>query len=71
MRRTAEEMSWVGMRISKKHLDSLRFTDDVMLIATSPEELQALIDEVDSVSKEFKLEISTSKTKIMATTNER
>ena len=70
MRRTADEMSWVGMRISGKYLNNLRFADDVVLIATSPERLQALIDEVDRVSKEFQLEISTSKTKIMATTNE-
>ena len=67
MRRTADEMSWVGMRISGKYLNNLRFADDVVLIATSPERLQTLIDEVDCVSKEFKLEISTSKTKIMAT----
>ena len=70
MRRTTDEMSWVGMRISGKHLNNLRFADDVVLIATSPERLQALIDEVDRVSKQFQLEISTSKTKIMATTNE-
>ena len=70
MRRTVEDMSWVGMHISGKHLNNLRFADDVVLIATSPEGLQALIDEVDRVSKEFQLEISTSKTKIMATTNE-
>ena len=41
-----------------------------MLIATSPERPQALIDEVNRVSKEFKLEISRSKTKIMSTKNE-
>ena len=70
MRRTTDEMSWVGMRICGKHLNNLRFADDVVLIATSAERLQALIDEVDRVSKEFQLEISTSKTKIMATTNE-
>ena len=58
------------MRISGKHLNNLRFADDVLLIATSPERLQALIDEVDRVSKQFHLEISTSKMKIMATTDE-
>ena len=58
------------MCISWKYLNNLRFADDVVLIATSPERLQALIDEVDRVSKEFKLEISRSKTKIMSTTNE-
>ena len=70
MRRTADKMSWIRMRISGKHLNNLRFANDVVLIATSPERLQALIDEVDRVSKDFQLEISTSKTKIMATTNE-
>ena len=70
MRRKADEMSSVGMCISGKYLNNLRFTDDLVLIATLPERLHALIDEVDQVPKEFKLEISTSKTKIMATTNE-
>ena len=70
MRRTADEMSWVGMRISGKSLNNFRSADDVVLIATLSESLQALIDEVDHVSKEFKLEISRSKTKIMSTTNE-
>ena len=70
MRRIADEMSWVGKRISGKHLNNLRFADDVVLIATSPERLQALIDEVDRVSKQFQLEISTSKTKIMSIANE-
>ena len=50
--------------------EQLSIADDVVLIATSPERLHALIDEVDRLSKEFKLEIGTSKTKIMATTNE-
>ena len=70
MRRTTDETSWVGMRIRGKHVNNLRFANDVVLIATLPEGLQALIDEVDRVSKEFHLEISASKTKIMVTTKE-
>ena len=70
LRRTVDEISWVGMRISGKYLNNLRFADDVILITTSPERLQVLIDEVDRDSNEFKLQISTSKPKIMATTNE-
>ena len=70
MRRTADEMSWVGMRINRKYLHNLQIADDMVLIATSPERLQALIDEVDRIPKEFKLEIIRSKTKIMSTTNE-
>ena len=69
-RRTADEMSWVEMRISRIYLSNLQFADDMVLIATSPKRLHALINEVDRASKEFKLEIGTSKTKIMATTNE-
>ena len=70
MRRTADEMSWVEIHISGRHMNNLRFADDVVLIATWSERLQVLIDEVDRVSKEFHLEINMSKTKIMATTNE-
>ena len=58
------------MHINGKCLNNLRFADDAMLIATFPERLQVLIDEVDRVSKEFELETGTSKTSIMTTTNE-
>ena len=69
-RRTADEMSWVGMGISRKYLNNFRFADDVVLIAISLERSQVLIDEVDRVSKEFKLETSTRRAKIVSTTNE-
>ena len=53
MRRTADEMSWIGMRTSGKHLNNLRFADNVVLIATSSERLQALIDELTASLKNF------------------
>ena len=70
MRRTADELLWVGVCISWKHLSDLRFAHDKVLIATLPERLQAIVNEVDDVSKEFQLLISTGKTKIMPTTKE-
>ena len=63
MRRATEDLSWVGVNVSGRKLNNLRFADDIVLIATSPERLQSLLDEVDRVSSEYQLEISTKKTK--------
>jgi len=41
--------------------------DDIVLIATSPAALQQLTDKVDTVSREYGLEISARKTKVMTT----
>ena len=38
----------------------------VVLTAQSPQAIQLLLDKVDTVSKEFVVEISTKKTKVMA-----
>jgi hypothetical protein len=70
MRRTADELSWIGISVSGREVNNLRFADDIVLIATSPERLQRLLDEVDRISNEFQLEISTKKTKVMAATRE-
>jgi len=60
------------MNISGRRLNNLRFVDDLVLIATSPESLQRLLDEVDRVSTELRLQISTpKKTKVMAATKEK
>jgi len=70
MRQSADELGWIGVNISGRRLNNLRFADDIVLIATSPEALQRLLDEVDRISTEFQLEISTKKTKVMAATKE-
>ncbi|CAH1270888.1 Hypp4491 [Branchiostoma lanceolatum] len=71
MRESAGELSWIGVNISGKTINDLRFADDIGLIATSPERLQELLDLENTVSMEYSLEISTKKTKVMATTNNR
>ncbi|CAH1268742.1 Hypp3973 [Branchiostoma lanceolatum] len=70
MRESAGELSWIGVNISGRTINNLRFADDIGLIATSPERLQELLDLVNTVSMEYSLEISTKKTKVMATTKQ-
>ena len=70
MRASADEMAGVGVNINGRRINNLRYADDIVLIATSPNELQQLLDRVDHVSTEYNLTISTSKTKVMSTSRE-
>ena len=52
--------------IGGRTLSNLRYADDIVLIATTPTALQQLlIDKVAAVSRDYGLEISTRKTKVM------
>ncbi|CAH1277626.1 Hypp9718 [Branchiostoma lanceolatum] len=64
MRESAGELSWIGVNISGRTINDLRFADDIGLIATSPERLQELLNLENTVSMEYSLEISTKKTKV-------
>ncbi|KAI8500917.1 hypothetical protein Bbelb_210120 [Branchiostoma belcheri] len=68
MRESVEEHPTIGVNISGRVINNLRFADDIARIATSPEDLQVLLDSTDSTSREYQLEISTKKTKVMAVT---
>ena len=70
MRESVDELNWIGLRISGRNFNNLRFADDIVLISTSPIDLQRLIDEVDRISTRYNLEISTKKTKVMAACRE-
>lgn len=70
MRRSTDEIRWVGVNVSGRRLNNLRYADDIVLISTSSEGLQLLVEEVSNVAIEFHLEISNKKTKVMAVTNE-
>ena len=70
MRRSVDELNWIGINISGKNINNLRYADDIVLISTSKEGLQDLINEVERVSAELLLEINTKKTKVMAMTRE-
>jgi len=51
MRESADELTWIGITVSGRTMNNLRYADDIVLIATSPETLQKLMDKVDIVSR--------------------
>ena len=46
------------------------YADDIVLIATSQKAIQALINKLSSVSREYGLKINTKKTKVMVASTE-
>jgi len=58
-----------GFKIGGKVINNLRYADDVVLITTSPEDLQELINRVRAYSENVGLLINTDKTKVMACGN--
>ncbi|XP_048484636.1 uncharacterized protein LOC125491400 [Plutella xylostella] len=54
-----------GIIINGRPLNNIRYADDTILIASSMEELQSLLDRVTSVSAQNGLNINTKKTKYM------
>ena len=70
MRRSADELNWIGFNISGNNINHLRYADDIVRISTSAEGLQTLLNEVERVSAELLLEINTEKTKVMAAIRE-
>jgi len=49
-------------------INNLRYADDIELIAQSPQALQTLLDKVETVSREYGLEMNTKQTKVMTIT---
>lgn len=54
-----------GITISNKKIQVLKFADDLVLIAKTPDEIQEMLREADKFISSNALEINTSKTKIM------
>lgn len=55
-----------GILIGGKRITNLRYADDIVLLASSVQELQDLVDRITNIGKEYNLLINTSKTKTMA-----
>ena len=53
MRRSADELNWIGFNISGNNINHLRYADDIVRISTSAEGLQTLLNEVERVSAEL------------------
>ena len=56
-----------GIKIARRNINNLRYTDDTTLMAESEEELKSLLMKVKEESEKAGLKLSTWKTKIMAT----
>ena len=62
-------MGWnkaqVGIKISRKKINNLRYADDTTLLAESEEELNSLLMKVKEESEKAGLKLNIQKTKIM------
>ena len=55
-----------GIKIARRNINNLRYTDDTTLIAESKEELKSLLMKVKEESENVGLKLNIQKTKIMA-----
>jgi exonuclease III len=54
-----------GVEIGNRELCSLLYADDIVLLANSAEELQAMIEVVDNYCREWRLSVNLGKSKVM------
>ena len=55
-----------GIKIARRNINNLRYTDDTTLMAESEEELKSLLMKVKKESENVGLKLNIQKTKIMA-----
>ena len=58
--------SQAGIKIARRNIKNLRYTDDTTLMAESEEELNSLLMKVKEESEKVGLKLNIQKTKIMA-----
>ena len=66
MRNAGLEEAKAGIKIAKRNINNLRYTDDTTLMAESEEELKSLLMKVKEESEKVGLKLHIQKTKIMA-----
>ena len=66
IRNAGLEEAQVGIKISRKNINNLRYADDTTLMAESEEELKNLLMNVKVESEKVGLKLNIQKTKIMA-----
>ena len=66
MRKAGLEEVQTGIKIARRNINNLRYTDDTTLVAESEEELKSLSMKVKEESEKVGLKLSIQKTKIMA-----
>ena len=58
-----------GIKIARRNINNLRYTDDTTLMAQSEEELKSLLMKVNVESEKVGLKLSIPKTKIMTSSS--
>ena len=53
------------IKIGNKTINNLSFADDIILVAKTPKELQQMLEDLQSMSKEIGLKMNKSETKLM------
>ena len=66
MRNAGLEEAQVGIKISGRNINNLRYADNTTLMAESGEELKSLLMKVKEESEKVGLKLNIQKTKIMA-----
>ena len=66
MRNAGLEETQAGIKIARRNINNLRYTDDTTLMAESEEELKTLLIKVKEESEKVGLKLDIQKTKIMA-----
>ena len=66
MRNAGLEETQAGIKIPRRNINNLRYTDDTTLMAESEEELKSLLMKVKEESEKVGLKLNVQKTKIMA-----
>ena len=66
MRNTGLEEAQSGIKISRRNINNLRYTDDTTLMAESEEELKSLLMKLKEESEKAVLKLYFQKSKIMA-----
>ena len=66
MRNAGLEEAEAGIKIAGRHINNLRYADDITLMAESEEELKSFLMIVKEESEKVGLQLNIQKTKIMA-----
>ena len=66
MRNAGLEEAQPGIKIARRNINNLRYTDDTTLMAENKEELKSLLMKVKEESENVGLKLNIQKTKIMA-----
>ena len=66
MRNAGLDEEQAGIKIAGRNISNLRYSDDIILMAESEEELKSLLMKVKEESEKVGLKLNIQKTKIMA-----